>query len=112
MVEMPIITHTDTLRILMTKHLGWIAPSSVFSKLFSGFLTGPVPVLDDRGAKSSGADTSSEQRLLPARRTWVSALLIWAAACVFHLAIFLLHMSNTKITTSLVQAGAVISSGS
>ena len=104
MVEMPIITHTDTLRILMTKHLGWIAPSSVFSKLFSGFLTGPVPVLDDRGAKSSGADTSSEQRLLPARRTWVSALLIWAAACVFHLAIFLVaheqHKNNHLVGAS------------
>lgn len=88
----------------MTKHLGWIAPSSVFSKLFSGFLTGPVPVLDDRGAKSSGADTSSEQRLLPARRTWVSALLIWAAACVFHLAIFLVaheqHKNNHLVGAS------------
>ena len=30
----------------MTKHLGRVIPSSVFSKLFSGFLTGPVPVLE------------------------------------------------------------------
>lgn len=65
----------------MTKHLGWIAPSSVFS----GFLTGPVPVLEDRGYKSSEADASSEQKLLPARRTWAAALLIWAVACILHL---------------------------
>lgn len=45
----------------MSKYLGRIAPSAVFSKLFSGFLTAPVPVLEDRGYKSSEADASSEQ---------------------------------------------------
>lgn len=43
----------------MSKYLGRIAPSAVFSKLFSGFLTGPVPVLEDRGYKSSEAVTCS-----------------------------------------------------
>lgn len=80
----------------MTKHLGWIAPSSVFSKLFSGFLTGPVPVLEDRGYKSSEADASSEQKLLPARRTWIAALLIWAVACILHLGFFAIAYAQHK----------------
>ena len=65
MVEMPIITTLDTLRILVTKHLGWIAPSSVFSKLFSGFLTGPEPV-DDRAKSSELTSSSGAKLLLPA----------------------------------------------
>ena len=80
----------------MSKYLGRIAPSAVFSKLFSGFLTGPVPVLEDRGYKSSEADASSEQKLLPARRTWAAALLIWAVACIFHLGFFALAYAQHK----------------
>lgn len=80
----------------MSKYLGRIAPSAVFSKLFSGFLTGPVPVLEDRGYKSSEADASSEQKLLPARRTWAAALLIWAVACIFHLGFFALAYTQHK----------------
>lgn len=80
----------------MSKYLGRIAPSAVFSKLFSGFLTAPVPVLEDRGYKSSEADASSEQKLLPARRTWAAALLIWAVACIFYLGFFALAYTQHK----------------
>lgn len=96
----------------MAEHLGRVAPSSVFSKLSSGFRTGPVPVLEapsslnkdrDGNAVSSESD-STHPELLPARRTWIPAFIIWAVACILHLGMLAVALEQHR-THPLIDFG-------
>lgn len=88
----------------MAEHHGRVVPSFNLRNFFYGFLSGPVPTLEAlrTSTKSgSGASPSSEAganrpELLPARRTWIAALLIWAVACIFHLGFFALAYAQHR----------------
>jgi len=82
----------------MAEHHGRVVPSFNLRNFFYGFLSGPVPTLEAlRTSTKSGSGDSpfsepgaNRPELLPARRTWIAALLIWAVACIFHLGFFAL----------------------
>lgn len=88
----------------MAEHHGRIVPSFNLRNFFYGFLSGPVPTLEalrtstksrSGDSPSSGADANRPE-LLPARRTWISVLLIWAAACILHLGMFSIALEQHR----------------
>ena len=88
----------------MAEHHGRVVPSFNLRNFFYGFLSGPVPTLEAlrTSTKSGSGDSPSSEadanrpELLPARRTWIAALLIWAVACIFHLGFFALAYAQHK----------------
>lgn len=96
----------------MAEHHGRIVPSFNLRNFFYGFLTGPVPTLEalrtstksgSGDSPSSGADANRPE-LLPARRTWIPALIIWAVACILHLGMFSIALEQHR-THPLIDFG-------
>ena len=88
----------------MAEHHGRVVPSFNLRNFFYGFLSGPVPTLEAlrTSTKSGSGDSPSSEaganrpELLPAHRTWIAALLIWAVACIFHLGFFALAYAQHR----------------
>ena len=96
----------------MAEHHGRVVPSFNLRNFFYGFLTGPVPTLEalrtstksgSGDSPSSGADANRPE-LLPARRTWIPALIIWAVACILHLGMFSIALEQHR-THPLIDFG-------
>lgn len=88
----------------MAEHLGRVASSFNLRNFFYGFLAGPIPTLEAlrHSTKSGSGDSPSSKsgdnhpELLPARRTWIPVLLIWAVACILHLGMFVIALEQHR----------------
>ena len=95
----------------MAEHLGRAVPSFNLRNFFYGFLTGPIPTLEahrpstqGRGETASSGSGTNQPELLPARRTWIPALIIWAVACILHLGMLAIALEQHR-THPLIDFG-------